>query len=136
MKTFFLTLILTLFTGGFAAPTTAQAQKSQTVKVRVNQQKTIAQNGLTVKFVSLVEDSRCPADTNCVWAGNARIQVKISDRRGRSETFEMNTNLGPKGDSFGGYAVNLTSLTPIPRSNIRINRNGYTATFAISRLTK
>jgi hypothetical protein len=133
MKSLFLTLILTLVFGGFSV---AQAQKDQMVKIRVGQQKSVPQNGLTIKFLSLVEDSRCPTDTDCIWAGNAKIKVQISNRRGGSQTFEMNTNLGPKGDSFGGYAIYLESLAPAPRSNIRINRNGYTATFKISKLTR
>jgi len=60
----------------------------------------------------------------------------VSKRGGESKTFELNTNLGPKGETFEGYAINLVNLTPTPRDNIRINRNGYTATFSISRLTR
>ncbi|HEX8249260.1 MAG TPA: hypothetical protein VF599_13870 [Pyrinomonadaceae bacterium] len=134
MKTIFLTLILTLVFG--CAVATAQAQTSQTLRVRVNQQKSLARSNLTIKFVSLVEDSRCPEGTRCVWAGNAQIRVKITDARGRSQTFEMNTNTGAKGASFGGYAVNLTDLEPQLRANVRINRNAYTATFNISKLTR
>ena len=133
MKTIFLSLILTLL---FGTVTTAQAQKSQTLEVRVNQQKSLARNNLKIKFVSLIEDSRCPEGVRCVWAGNAKIQVRITDSRGRSETFEMNTNMGAKGASFGGYAVNLINLEPQLRANVRINRNAYTATFSINKLTR
>jgi hypothetical protein len=133
MKTIFLSLILTLV---FGVGVTARAQANQTLKVIVNQQKTAPKSKLAIKFVSLVEDSRCAEGVRCVWAGNARIQVKISDSRGRSETFEMNTNMGAKGASFGGYAVNLESVEPRPRANARINRNAYTATFSISKLTR
>src|SRR5215213_7986378 len=124
MKTIFLSLILMLVCGSVI---TAQAQRSQTLKVRVNQQKSLARNNLTIKFVSLVEDSRCPEGTRCVWAGNAKIRVKITDSLGKSEIFEMNTNMGAKGASFAGYAVNLTNLEPGLRANVRINRNAYTA---------
>jgi len=131
MKTIFLTLILTLVFGSIVS-----AQGNGTLKVRVNQQKTHARSKLKISFVSLVEDSRCPVGAKCVWAGNAKIQVKITDSRGRSETFEMNTNMGAQGASFGGYAVNLVEVTPRPATNIRINRNAYTATFEISKLTR
>ena len=116
--------------------TAAQAQKNPTVSVRVNRQKSIPRTNLTISFVSLVEDSRCPEGTRCVWAGNARIQVRISDARGKSETFEMNTNMGAKGASFNGYAVNLVNLEPRLRANVRLNRNAYTATFNVSKLTR
>ena len=133
MKTIFLTLILTLVFGGALA---AQAQTGQKVSVRVNKQAKASRSKLTIKFVSLVEDSRCAEGTQCVWAGNAKIKVKVTTARGESKTFEMNTNLGAKGDSIGGYNIMLESLTPHPNANIRIDRNGYTATFSITKLTR
>jgi hypothetical protein len=133
MKTIFLSLILMLL---FGSVVTAQAQRTQTLKVRVNQQKSLARNNLTIKFVSLVEDSRCAEGLRCVWAGNAKIRVKITDSLGKSEIFEMNTNLGAKGAAFGSYAVNLISLEPRLRANVRINRNAYTATFSVVRLSR
>lgn len=133
MKTIFLSLILTLVFGGALS---AQAQRSQTLRVRVNQQKSLVRDNLKIRFVSLIEDSRCPEGTRCVWAGNAQIRVRITDARGRSQVFEMNTNTGAKGASFGGYAVNLIDLQPQLRENVRINRNAYTATFSVNRLTR
>jgi len=129
MKTLFLTLILTLTFGSFQF---AKAQTNQTVKVQINQQKTIAKSKLTIKFISLVEDSRCPTNANCVWAGNAKIQIKVSKGK-ESKTFELNTKLEPKIVMFAGYEIKLTDLNPKPATNIRISRNGYTATFSISR---
>jgi len=133
MKTIFLSLILTLVFGIFMQ---ADAKPKQQFKLLVNRQKVISGSQITVKFISVIEDARCPEGTNCIQAGNARIKVTVSKRGGESKTFEMNTNLGPKGDTFEGYAINLVNLTPTPRDNIRINRNGYTATFTVSRLTR
>ena len=133
MKNLVLSLILTLAFGSLL-PT--EAQTKQRINILVGKQKQASRSKLTIKFVSLIEDSRCPEGTNCIQAGNARIKVTVSKRGGESKTFELNTNLGPKGDTFEGYAINLVNLTPTPGDNIRINRNGYTATFSISRLTR
>lgn len=133
MKSLFLALFLMLAFGGLA---TVEAQTPQQVKVLVGKQKKASRSKLIIKFDSLVEDSRCAEGTNCVWAGNAKIKVTIKQGDDPSETFEMNTNLGAKGASYGPYAVNLISLTPIPAANVRLNRNAYTATFSISRLTR
>lgn len=127
MKTIILTLILTLAFGGLV---TVDAQTSQRASVRVGRQKKLTRSNVTIRFIEMVEDSRCPKGTQCVWAGNARIKVQI--RTGReSKTIEMNTNTGPKGETIGRYVVMLESLTPEPAENIRINRNGYTATFSV-----
>jgi len=67
------------------------AQKPGTVTLRPGQQKKAGGGTITIKFVSVVEDSRCPPQSACVWAGNAKIQVLIYDRHGK-ETVTMNTN--------------------------------------------
>ncbi len=133
MKYLVLSLILTFAFGSFL---TAEAQTKERINILVGKQKQASRSGLTVKFVSLIEDSRCPEGTNCIQAGNAKIKVTVSKRGGESKTFELNTNFGPKGETFEGYAINLVSLTPTPKDNIRINRNSYTATFTVSRLTR
>jgi hypothetical protein len=131
MRNIFLGLILTLIFG--SAALTANAQSQQQVSVRINNQKSVMRDRLRIKFVS-VEDSRCPADANCIWAGNAKVTIRVTNRNGKAETFDLNTNTGSKAVNFGGYEISLGSVTPYPRSNIRINRNGYTAKFTVRKL--
>lgn len=128
MKKIFLTLILTVSFGGFWHAT---AQTAQQIKLRPGNQKTVTGGKVTIKFVSVAEDSRCPEGVNCIQAGNAKIQIKVSKRGGAAKTFELNTNLEPNNFSFEGYQIKLTNLEPVPKENIRINRNGYTATLSV-----
>jgi len=130
MKKIFLTLVLTVLFSGFSH---IAAQTNQQLKLRVNNQKTAANGKLTIKFVSLAEDSRCPEGVNCIHAGNAKIQIKVTKRGGAAKTFELNTNFEPNGILFEGYEIKLTNLEPVPKENIRINRNGYTATLIVSK---
>lgn len=133
MKLLFLSLILTL---AFGALVQTNAQTAQKINVLVGKQKKASRSKIAVKFVSLIEDSRCPDDVNCIQAGNARIKVTVSKPGSAPVTFEANTNLGAKGDTYEGYAIYLIDLTPIPSANVRINRNAYAATFSISRLSR
>jgi hypothetical protein len=130
MRTIFSALVFTFIFGGFVS---IYGQTSSQVKLLINKQKIVTKDKLTIKFASLVEDSRCPVDTNCIWAGNAKIQIKISSAKNAAKTFELNTNLNPQTVSFAGYEIKLVNLTPQPASNIRINRNGYAATLAVSK---
>ncbi|MDQ3322866.1 MAG: hypothetical protein M3525_10635 [Acidobacteriota bacterium] len=130
------TLLILILTLGFGAFLTANAQQAQKVSILINKQKTVVKNKLTIKFASLVEDSRCPTDVQCIQAGNAKIKIEITNGKGASKTFEINTDAEPQIVSHGGYNIELTSLNPQPASNIRINRNGYTATFAINKTKK
>ncbi len=133
MKTLFLTLILTFVFGSVAM---AETKNDAPIKVSVGKQKKFSRSKITVKFVSVEEDSRCPEGVNCVWAGNAKIKVQLGESGKAGEMFELNTNVGAKGATVGSYAVSLVSLTPTPKNNIRINQNGYTATFSIVRLSR
>lgn len=144
MKSLFTALILMLATAGLVQQTNAQEPEERQreeaaqiiTNVRVGKQKKASRSRINVKFVSLIEDSRCPEGVNCIHAGNARIKVTVSKAGGKPITFEMNTNLGEKGNVYAGYAIYLTDLKPVPKTNVRLSRNAYTATFSISRLTR
>ena len=110
-----------------------EAQTTQQLKVAVTKQKAITKNKLTIKFVSVIEDSRCPIGVDCIWAGNAKIQIKVTNRKGVSKTFELNTNLQPQAVNFEGYEIKLGELTPHPKANTTTDSNSYTATFAVSK---
>lgn len=134
MKLLFASLILSLVFGGLLP---VNAQDEGTVKVKVGKQKRESKSRLTIKFLSVVEDSRCAEGTQCIWAGNARIKVSVEGGEGGKEVFEINTTSGgPLGAKYESYAITLTALTPSPKANVRLNRNAYTATFSVTRLSR
>jgi hypothetical protein len=143
MKTLLLTLVAIL---GIGATNTSAALepksfkpdtfKSETIALRNGTQRTVARGELTIKFVTVVEDSRCPVDVNCVWAGNAKIQVKVTDHRGRTKIMELNTNAEPKVDQLGRYAISLMNLTPKPTQNRKHTPSRYNARLSIQRVRR
>jgi len=128
--------IFLLFIAILGMTTIALASKAETLTLKHGQQKTAAKGEITIKFVSVTEDSRCPVGTNCVWAGNAKVHVKVTTRGGGQKTMVMNTSTGPKGDQYNGWAIYLTSLTPEPKSGKKMNQRSYVATFTITRLQR
>jgi hypothetical protein len=134
MKKF--TILLAIFTAFvFGAVQTAYAQDEQKATIKFGKQKKFSQSKLTVKFLSVTEDSRCPQGVNCIQAGNARIKVEISNGTTK-EIFEMNTFEGPKGASFSGFAIYLDELLPMTKANTKINQKDYKGKFRIVRLTR
>lgn len=130
MKGLIASLMLLLAFG--TLPATA-ARHADTLRVQINKEKRFARSKLSVRFVELIEDSRCPTDTNCIWAGNAKIKIRVS-KHGRSHELILDTN-GPNQAAIAeGYSIKLLALTPEPRSNIRVNRNGYVATLEAVKL--
>ena len=92
MKTFIVIMIAIL-----GISISVSAQTSETFTIKSGKQITAKKSKLKIKFVSVVEDSRCPIGVACVWAGNAKIKITVTSAQGE-KTFEINTETGPKGD--------------------------------------
>lgn len=130
MRTLFLSLIITLI---FGSVMTAEAQTTSQISLLTGRQKTVTRDKLKIKFVA-VEDSRCPQGVNCIWAGNAKVTVKMTNRKGESKTFDLNTDLEIKAVKFEGYEIKLDNVTPYPKADVPVNPNGYTASFTVTKL--
>ena len=50
------------------------------VELELGQSTYIDDADFVLEFTKVLEDSRCPINVQCVWAGNARIVVTISDQ--------------------------------------------------------
>lgn len=122
--------LLFMIVAGAAIP--AFAKRHHDVKVGINKE-VEAKGGYTVAFVELIEDSRCPVDVECIWAGNARIKIRVT-KNGRSKLFDLNTMERDAVPEYGGYRFRLTALMPELRSNVRINRNAYEATIEMTKV--
>ncbi|TMJ19294.1 MAG: hypothetical protein E6G92_05725 [Alphaproteobacteria bacterium] len=44
--------------------------------------------GIRIRPLRVIEDSRCPANANCVWAGRLVLRAEVQSR-GRSETRDL-----------------------------------------------
>lgn len=128
MRKFLTGILFTVFIAG-ALP--AYAKQSADVKVQMN--KHVTTNGLKIEFVELVEDSRCPTDVECVWAGNAKIKVRVT-KSGKSQLLDLEIATQGTKPNFGNYRLRLKALSPELRSNVRINRNGYVATIEVKKV--
>lgn len=103
-------LLLSLLILGISGITLAKAEES--VKVTIGKTKTADRGKVSIKFISVVEDSRCPMNARCVWAGNAKIKVSVSVGRRRTETVELNSNMQPQTVTVQGYRLTLQDLNP------------------------
>lgn len=90
---------------------------------------------LWLKFAQVAEDSRCPADVTCVWAGSAAVLIEVGGKGWREKrTLTLNTNKGEAEAGYGRrYTVRLEALSPQPRSDRKIRQGQYTATLLVSK---
>jgi hypothetical protein len=127
MKALFLTLFI-LF--GVSA---AAAQATEQIKIKNGGQAVTKKGRITVRFLELVEDSRCPEDVNCIWAGVARIKIRLS-KNGNSSVFELNTNQRDKPAVFQGYSFTLTDFRPRPSSTAKYSPSAYSVTLSAAKV--
>ncbi len=82
--------------------------------------------GPRVRFEGVLEDSRCPSDVQCIWAGEVVVDVTIGD--GSSSRRSMRPG---EAVASGRFRVNLLEVQPYPKSTSAIQPSQYRATFLV-----
>lgn len=91
-------------------------------------------------FVSVKSDSRCPSDVQCVWAGEATIQLGFHPSpTADGETGQIDLTVGADGTGkaqFGRFSVTASSLLPYPKtSNPKPALRDYSVTLKVERVS-
>lgn len=93
----------------------------------------VAPTRLQIAFRDLVEESRCPADVECVTAGNAAARFSVHGPRGGSATITLNTDRRPREAGVLGFRVRLIELSPRPgTASAPVDTGGYVATLTVT----
>lgn len=81
---------------------------------------------LRLVFTRVVEDSRCAVDVQCVWAGNALVEVGVGVDAGSAFPLQLNSNLDPRSARWRGVRITYRELLPRPRSDAPTDPADYT----------
>ncbi len=108
----------------------ASAQSNGEITVKFGKTKVYGKGRVSVKFVELIEDSRCPENLNCIWAGVARVKVELV-KNGKKGVFELGTN-GSAPAIFQGYTVVIKNLDPYPSIRSHSKTADYALTLTLS----
>lgn len=75
------------------------------------------ENDISVKFDSLLSDSRCPIDVVCFWAGNAEVKIDF-ETVGKENNLFLNTHYDFGKDTvISGFRVSLLDVYPYKLSD-------------------
>jgi hypothetical protein len=91
----------------------------------------IAGTSQTITFESVPEDSRCPADVTCVWAGNARVRLRVR-AAAQDSSVGLNTMVDPHAAVIGAIRVELKALSPETRTGAPIPSASYRARLVVT----
>ena len=105
----------------------------QVFDIKVGQEASISSQQLTLKFLSVSEDSRCPQGTNCIWEGNGKVKIQLASQSQTSDTVELNTAMSlPSEATYLSYNISLLDLQPYPLAGSTIQQSEYIATVRVS----
>jgi len=129
-------MAVTLTCLALAGCSAARTQESKAVNLGVNV--TLAPGAsvssktgdVTVRFVAVIDDSRCPSDVTCVWAGEVKVMLAIKEASKAATQVEISEG----GTTVAGaYRVTLDRVEPLPTSAARIAPGNYRATLKIDK---
>lgn len=66
--------------------------------------------GTRLTYVRVRNDSRCPSDVQCIWAGDATIELTARPQAGTTQTIELHTGIEPRSQAIGAGTLTLQSL--------------------------
>jgi len=129
MKYLFLTF---LFLGSSTLLSQENLQASPPVIVaKIPLGETVIFEDVSIAFQKVIEDSRCPKDVTCVWAGQAKVLATIKTKK---ETIEMElifhgTATGSENENTVFLSGNKKyigyQLSPYPETSLPISNRNY-----------
>lgn len=93
------------------------------VAVRINETADLG-DGLRVRPLEVLEDSRCPQNARCVWAGRLRVRVAVEGVGEREVILDEAATQTPRG-AFALVAVSPGPWTDWPENRLPPYRFGF-----------
>ncbi len=82
----------------------------------------IKDKNLSLKFINVLDDSRCPQHTQCIWAGNATVAIEVMSTSSRPQTINLTTGAlrgeQQRNVNMLGYNILLETLYPTPATDL------------------
>jgi hypothetical protein len=130
-------LVLSLVCCAQAAPPAAGVSLRQEFTLKLGQTVRVKGESLRVKFVSVVEDSRCPKGEQCIRQGSAKISLEVTSGEDKPVALELTTEPSAQEEATGaahlGYSVTLVALDPYPLANRQTAPEDYRATLVVDK---
>lgn len=85
-------------------------------------------NAVEVTFLEVMEDSRCPKDVDCIWAGQAKIKVRIAEKGLKPVVKEVIFDALGKNNilyTSDDLVIKAVRLSPYPETSTAISNRVY-----------
>jgi hypothetical protein len=118
-------------------PSDVQARLNEEFSLSMGQRALITEENLVIRFEEVIEDSRCPREVTCIWAGRVTCMVEITQA---SVSFHMALTEPGLSDeytteSYEGYELAF-HVTPYPEAGNKISPDEYRLHLIVSKPPK
>lgn len=104
------------------------------VTLRIGESMTPPGTKAVVTVIDVSDDSRCPVDATCVWAGDATVTLRVQPAAGAAESVSLHIGLADsRSATVAGLHLRLEGLEPARRSDQPIERDQYRVALAVRR---
>jgi len=105
--------------------------------VRIGETSSTDYENVSLTFLGVTEDSRCPSDVLCVWEGQATVRVNVvidGEDQGDISLTAREGHDDLDSQEVGGYLISLVRLDPYPVSTEPIPPEDYKAEVKVSQV--
>ena len=96
----------------------------------------VMDDGLSMSFMDLVSDSRCPLNSQCMWEGQAEVEFRFMTPQGHQE-FNLIKRANQPHLGFvesQGHKVTLVEVNPEPEAGVVYEKLDYTVKLKIEKI--
>ncbi len=119
-----------LFSGAGFAQESSPPKVGEEFELAVHQTAQISAEKISVTFQEVLEDSRCPVDVTCIWAGLAKVSLQVSVS-GQEREIRLSTSPPENSAVFENHTFWLIQVRPVPRADQTMDRSAYFVTVRV-----
>lgn len=122
-----------LVLSGCSKPAGKEVDLGKEFTLSVGQRAAIAGENLSIKFVEVISDSRCPRGASCVWVGEANCLIEITNPEPMYRKVLTQPGFSsPSKTSFTDYEITF-DIQPYPEVGKETNKKDYRLQLAIDK---
>ncbi len=121
-----------LFSGAGFAQESSPPKLGEEFELAVHQTAQMTAEKISVTFQEVLEDSRCPVDVTCIWAGLAKVSLHVAVS-GQEREISLSTSPPDNSAGFENYTFWLIKVRPVPRADQTMDRSAYVVTVRVDK---
>jgi hypothetical protein len=111
---------------GSCATSPRAAQGPITTELAEGDTYRVASHAVSIGFVRVTSDSRCPVGATCVWEGDAVVELRVTPDAVEGETLQLHTNdQSAREATAHGVRIRLERLDPLPSAERPLGPGDY-----------